>query len=183
MHINTDLNSKLDSFLRDCQKQAYGIANLAIKNSADSLDVIQNTMIAFVKYYPSKPEDQWRALFYKVLQNKINDHFRSKKRWFNLFTSPKDQGSEISEVLMVNNQESKNTTPTQYFQSDEINKNISQAISMLPERQRQAVIYRLWQGFSVKETAHIMKVTQGSIKTHLSRALSNLKGQLGETYE
>lgn len=180
MQNSPDLNHKLDEFLRGCQKQAYGIAYLSTKHKSDSLDVIQNTMIAFVKYYHSKPEDQWRPLFYKVLQNKINDHFRSTKRWFNIFTNPKDEDSEES---LFNRQESQIESPTQYFESDEIKENVSKAISELPERQRQAVIYRLWQGFSVKETAHIMKVSQGSIKTHLSRALSNLKGQLGETYE
>ena len=180
MDNSSDLNHKLDKFFRDCQKQAYSIAYLCIKNQSDSLDVIQNTMIAFVKYYKSKPDEQWRPLFYKVLQNKINDHFRSTKRWFSLFTSPKDEESKES---MMNSYENQDESPTQYFESDEIKENVSLAISELPERQRQVVIYRLWQGFSVKETAHIMKVSQGSIKTHLSRALSNLKSQLGEIYE
>ena len=180
MQNSPDLNHKLDEFFRHCQKQAYSIAYFKIKNQADSLDVIQNSMIAFVKYYKSKPEEQWKPLFYKVLQNKINDHFRSTKRWFNLFKSPKDDEPEESLMYV---QESQNDSPTQYFENDEIKENVSKAISELPDRQRQAVIYRLWQGFSVKETAHIMKVSQGSIKTHLSRALSNLRVQLGETYE
>ncbi len=180
MHISPELNQKLDRFLADCQKQAYSIAFFSIKNASDSLDVIQNTMIAFVKYYQVKPEDQWRPLFYKVLQNKINDHFRSTKKWYSLFTSPKEDDLEESPL---NSQESLMSSPTKYFESGEINKNVSSAIAELPERQRQAVIYRLWQGFSVKETAHIMNVSQGSIKTHLSRALVNLKGQLGAIYE
>jgi RNA polymerase sigma-70 factor (ECF subfamily) len=174
-----DLNQKLDAFFRDCQKQAYSIAYVSVKNTSVSLDVVQNTMMAFVKYYTTKPEDQWRPLFYKVLQNKINDHFRSSKRWFNLFT----QTNEDTEEPIVEKNEIQKDTPNKSFESDEIINNVSQAISELPERQRQAVVYRLWQGFSVKETADIMKVSQGSIKTHLSRALSNLKGQLGEIYE
>ena len=71
MQNSLDLNNKLDMFLRDCQKQAYSIAYISIKNQSDSLDVIQNTMIAFIKYYKTKPEEQWRPLFFKVLQNKI----------------------------------------------------------------------------------------------------------------
>ncbi len=177
---NQDLNQKLDVFFRDCQKQAYSIAYISIKNKSDSLDVIQNTMIAFVKYYKSKPDDQWRPLFYKVLQNKINDHFRSTKRWFNLFAPTNEDDFEEP---MMDPQTINNESPTKSLENEEISSNVSQAISVLPERQRQAVIYRLWQGFSVKETADIMKVSQGSIKTHLSRALSNLKGQLGEIYE
>jgi len=175
-----ELNQKLDEFLGDCQKQAYSIAYISIKNKSDSLDVIQNTMIAFVKYYQSKPQDQWRPLFYKVLQNKINDHFRSNKRWFNVFVQTKE---EDSEEAMMEFQNDRNESPTKNFEKDEIINNVGQAIAVLPRRQRQAVVYRLWQGFSVKETAAIMKVSQGSIKTHLSRALTNLKGQLGEIYE
>jgi len=180
MHISPELNQKLDRFLEGCQKQAYSIAFFSIKDSSDSLDVIQNTMIAFVKYYMSKPEDQWRPLFYKVLQNKINDHFRSKKKWFSLFKSPIEEDREEADLV---NGQSLSGSPIQYFENSEIKENVSMAIAELPERQRQTVIYRLWQGFSVKETAQIMKVSQGSVKTHLSRALVNLKGQLGDIYE
>ncbi|MFK8013504.1 MAG: sigma-70 family RNA polymerase sigma factor [Marinicellaceae bacterium] len=178
--MSSELNQKLDKFLADCQKQAYSIAFFSIKNASDSLDVIQNTMIAFVKYYQKKPEDHWRPLFYKVLQNKINDHFRSTKKWYSLFVAPKDDDLEETPYMHGENQID---STTQYFENGEMNENMSQAIAELPERQRQAVIYRLWQGFSVKETANIMKVSQGSVKTHLSRALANLKGPLGELYE
>jgi len=179
MQYNQGLNQKLDAFFRDCQKQAYSIAYVSVKNKSDSLDIVQNTMMAFIKYYQTKPEDQWRPLFYKVLQNKINDHFRSKKRWFNLFSHTNE---EIEDPITEIN-ENRRDSPNKNFENNEINIHVSQAISQLPERQRQAVVYRLWQGFSVKETADIMKISQGSIKTHLSRALSNLKGQLGEIYE
>ena len=178
METSQDLNQKLDDFFRDCQKQAYSIAYLSVNNKADSLDVVQNTMIAFIKYYKNKPDDQWKPLFYRVLQNKINDHFRGKKSWFQLFSQPSEHEEDAVSPLQGEDHE----TPTDSYRSGEIIDQVSEAISHLPERQKQVVVYRLWQGFSVKETAKIMKVSQGSIKTHLSRALSQLKGQLGDLY-
>jgi RNA polymerase sigma-70 factor (ECF subfamily) len=180
MSNKAEINHKLDLFFRECQKQAYSIVYINIKKKSDSLDVIQNTMIAFVKHYKLKPESQWRPLFFKVLQNKINDHFRANKKWMHLFVSQSEEDrQEKNKQLKIAEKE----TPIKNFEANEIYKKVSQAISGLPERQKQVVIYRLWQGFSVYETANIMKVSQGSIKTHLSRALTNLKGQLGELYE
>ncbi len=73
------LNNQLDAFLRTQQKQAFTIALFSVQQESDAMDVIQETMMAFVNAYKHKPQNDWKPLFYRILQNKITDHHRKQK--------------------------------------------------------------------------------------------------------
>lgn len=137
--------------------------------------------------YASNPAEELPLLFQRILQNTIRDYYRRQKirsLWTTLFSAfiPSDQDKnqedfDILETLQVK-QES-NDPDTQLERSQLINL-IEEAIKVLPPRQREAFILRYWEEMSLAETAVIMKCSEGSVKTHCSRAVHTLATILKE---
>lgn len=171
------LNQQLDLFLREQQKQAFAIALMSTRQQADALDVVQDAMMAFVKAYKHKPKDSWKPLFYRILQNKINDQHRKQKSWLKVFFSSPDS-TEVAEQ-----QASTAPSPAKCLDTQQQGNEVIAVIKQLPAQQCQVVIYRHWQQMSVTETAHIMQISEGSVKTHLYRATQKIKQALGNNHE
>ncbi|MCB1583426.1 MAG: sigma-70 family RNA polymerase sigma factor [Xanthomonadales bacterium] len=177
-HMTTQTaDQQLDAFLREHQQQAYAIAVVGVQQQADALDVVQETMLAFVKYYRDKPIKDWRPLFYRVLQNKINDHHRKQKGWMRYFFSSKDKDQLAEE------QASHEPSPLDCVDLQNQGNEMVAIIQKLPSQQQQVVLYRHWQELSVEETAQIMQISTGSVKTHLYRATQKIKSLLGVDHE
>ncbi len=175
------LNHRLDHFLKSEQNKAYAIVMLNLKNSADAMDVIQNAMLSFVSHYKNKPQSQWKPLFYRILQNKIKDHFRKQSSWLRVFFSPTNE--DDGQAKDIENSASDLPSPLAQLHTNSRGKALVKVIQSLPTKQKQAVVYRLWQQFSVSETAQIMNISQGSVKTHLFRATKKIKAELGNSNE
>lgn len=171
------VQQKLDIFLRDQQKEAYAIALLNTRQPEDALDVVQEAMIAFVTAYQHKPQDQWKPLFYRILHNKMNDHHRKRKHWLKHFF----QGSDSDQVAAE--QAAELPSPAARLITAEQGQALVEQISQLPVRQRQVIIYRHWQQLSVGETAAIMQISEGSVKTHLHRAMQQIQSLKGVEHE
>ena len=171
------LNQQLDLFLREQQKQAFAIALMSTHQQADALDVVQEAMFAFVNAYKHKSKDSWKPLFYRILQNKINDHHRKQKSWLKHFFSNKDDHEPSAQAI--------SPAPSPLAQMDTLQQGneLIDVIKQLPAQQNQVVIYRHWQQMSVTETAHIMQISEGSVKTHLYRATQKIKQALGINHE
>ena len=171
------LNQQLDAFLRDNQKQAYAIVLMNTTQESDALDVVQESMFAFVNAYKHKPKEQWRPLFYRILQNKINDHHRKQKNWFKHFFSSFDEKELTDQVA------SADPSPSKWMNTMQQGNELIDIIKKLPSQQNQVVLYRHWQQMSVTETAQIMEISEGSVKTHLFRATQKIKQNLGINHE
>lgn len=170
-------NRQLDVFLREHQKQAYAIALISVHQEADALDVVQDAMMSFVNAYQHKSQAHWKPLFYRILQNKINDFHRKKSSWLRYFFNHKDQ-HELAEQKACHK-----PSPLDQLTTMETGNATIAVIKSLPEKQKQVVIYRHWQQMTVDETAHIMNISTGSVKTHLFRATQKIKAALGATHE
>lgn len=175
----------LEQFLISIERKAFRIAQLAVKNDADALDLVQDSMFKLAqKYGHWQGEDkssEWRPLFYRILQNRILDFHRSNSRHKRfIFAMTYEQDNDSGEIDIQHEYQAVEHGPEDYAQFEQTGANALHAIENLPLMQQQCFLLRNWEGFSVKETAKILNLTEGSIKTHHFRALKKLKEQLND---
>lgn len=173
---------QLDEFFKQQQTQAFKMAYVLTHNKDDALELVQDSMLRLVQNYASKPPEQWKLLFYRILQNCIRDFHRrlAIRKLFGVFSSP-HKDSEDEQHHQAADKE-RNNPQQQLEQSSEL-KLIMCALNTLPLRQQQTFLLRAWQEFSVSETADTLSISQGSVKTHYSRALARLRDLLGDRHE
>ena len=135
--------------------------------------------------YASKPAEELPLLFQRILQNTIRDYYRQQKvrsRWISLFSSfaPNDQdkNSEEFDILETLEVEQQSNAPDIQLEKEQTLEIIEKSIRLLPPRQREAFLLRYWEDMSLAETAEIMKCSEGSVKTHCSRAVHTLASLL-----
>lgn len=175
--VNTNQQA-LDQFLRSVERRALRMAELATGNRDEAMDLVQDSMCGFVRHYAGKPEGEWTPLFYRVLDSRLNDWHRRRavrSRWLTVF----DRGGEDDDVDPVAQAQDYNDPgPLLRLAGNEAAKALDAALTALPLRQRQTFLLRIWEGLDVAMTAQAMRCSEGSVKTHLSRALAALRRAL-----
>jgi len=172
----------MNTFLAGVEKKAFRMAVLATGNDDDAFDIVQDTMMAFVKSYSSRSGEEWAPLFYRVLQNRITDfHRRSTVRnrlrsWFRWGSDAEDDGENPLEQAADKN----GVSSEQKLLSEEFAASLETALKDMPLRQRQAFLLRAWEGLDTQQTGVAMGCSQGSVKTHYSRAIHALRTNLKE---
>ena len=178
----------MDGFLASVQRRAFAMARAALGNADDAMDVVQDSMLQLVKSYADRDTDEWCKLFYRILNNKINDLFRRRKlqrRFGGLLPGFSSQNINEQDTTSdpFDKIPSTDGDPAIHLQRQRTIVDLHVQISRLPRRQREAFMLRCWEGFSTRETAQTMGCSEGSVKTHYSRALSALRANLGQPDE
>ncbi|MGA2564388.1 MAG: RNA polymerase sigma factor [Steroidobacteraceae bacterium] len=170
----------LESFLAGVERKGFRIAQIALRHEADALDAVQDAMMQLAHRYASRPPQEWKPLFYRILENRIRDMQRRRivrqrvMSWIP-WQGEEDEGGDALAQATDNAPQ-----PSVQVESDEMMRALEQALSQLPGRQRQAFLLRNFEGLDVQETAVAMKCSQGSVKTHYFRALQALRAKLGD---
>ena len=157
------------------------MAQAAVKDADEALDIVQDAMFTLVRKYSEKPHDEWRPLFYRILQNRITDSHRRntvRSRVFAFFTPRGEDGETFDPIAQAPGRAS--ATPHIRAELDGATEELQVAVERLPRRQQQAFLLRALEGLSVADTARAMKCSGGSVKTHYSRAVHNLREVLKE---
>lgn len=177
------LKQQLDGFLKQHEQSAYKMALALIKHREEALEIVQDSMLKLVQNYANKPQEEWVLLFFRIVQNKVKDHHRQKsfRSLFQMFLPSQDEDQQEDLIQQV--EDVRGQSPDQYLQNTDDMNGVLTALSQLPLRQKQTFILRAWQELSVKETAFTLNISEGSVKTHYSRALAQLKSLLGTQYE
>lgn len=166
----------LNSFLASVEKRAYAMTLLSVKNSEDALDIVQDAMFKLARNYANHDTAEWPALFHRVLQNRTTDFHRKRKLRQRLFGWLPGGGEEEDPIASAEAPVA--TGPERANQLTDFAPALRRALVALPKRQYQAFILRNWETLDVKQTAQAMGVSQGSVKTHYSRAIKALREQL-----
>lgn len=174
--MRSDPKPSLNRFLADVERRALVMAELSTRNREDALDLVQDAMLGFVRRYARKPAAEWPPLFHRVLQNKIRDWGRRtqvQRRW-RVWLHGEADSSEGADRLQTLPDPS-GLLPEDVVGNQAAMQDLVDAVGGLPERQREVVILRIWEGLDVAETARAMGCSAGSVKTHLSRGLARLR--------
>jgi len=159
------------------ERRAYKQALFAVRDEEAALDIVQDSMLKLTEKYAAKPPAQLPMLFQRILQNTIRDYYRRQKvrsLWTILISAlyPSDDAEERDPLDTLRPADGARPAdgPLEQVEQSEVIAIIEQALESLPWRQRQAFLLRYWQDMDVAETATVMGCSQGSVKTHCSRA-------------
>jgi RNA polymerase sigma-70 factor (ECF subfamily) len=178
---------ELSDFLQSVERRAFKQAAYATRNDDSALDIVQDAMFKLAEKYADKPPGELPMLFQRILQNVIHDHFRRQKvrnLWTTLLSALQPDDSDGSgdrdplESLEVDGDTRLGESAAEVVEREQILKLIEDEIRKLPTRQREAFVMRYWQELDVAETALAMGCSEGSVKTHCSRAVHTLAAAL-----
>jgi RNA polymerase sigma-70 factor (ECF subfamily) len=151
----------------------------AVRDADTALDIVQDAMMKLAEKYASRPPAELPLLFQRILQNAIRDYYRRHKvrsTWVSLFSSlhPRDADEDYDPLDTMVLESGRQEEPAQQVERTEIASLIGEALERLPPRQREAFLLRYWEEFDLAETASAMGCSQGSVKTHCSRATHSI---------
>jgi RNA polymerase sigma-70 factor (ECF subfamily) len=179
-----DHTKELDKFLAEVERRAFRIAQVSLRDADDALDVVQDAMLKLARSYSARPSAEWRPLFYRILENGIRDLQRRRavrKRLMVWLPGPKEDPDEEAQDPLDSVAAGGADIPELLMQDQAIAK-LETSLRALPARQREAFMLRNFEGLDVAQTARAMGCSEGSVKTHYSRAVHTLREQLGEVW-
>lgn len=176
-------SEELSDFLRAVERRAFKQTVYAVRDDHAALDIVQDAMLKLAGKYAGKPASEYPMLFQRILQNTMRDYWRRQKvrnLWTTLLSSfgAGQDGEEDHDPLDSIDVEDAGTNPAIQLERSQTMQLIEKALARLPARQREAFVLRYWEDMDVAETATVMGCSQGSVKTHCSRAVRSLATML-----
>ncbi len=175
--IRMATDKELSDFLASIEKRAFKQAAYAVRRDETALDIVQDAMIKLAEKYGDRPASELPMLFQRILQNTISDFFRREKvrnTWVSLFSSMSGKGDDDDfdwlEVYQGDDGHEVVESSADKLERAQVLTIIEEEIEKLPARQREAFLMRYWNDMDVAETAEAMNCSEGSVKTHCSRA-------------
>ena len=178
--------SELSAFLAGVERRAFKQAVFAVRDEEAALDIVQDAMLRLSQSYGDRAAEELAPLFQRILQNAIRDWFRRQKvrsLWTTLLSSlapghGEDDDRDPLETLQEAGDSNREEGPPEQLERSQVLEIIEQEIARLPPRQREAFLMRYWEELDVAETARAMGCSEGSVKTHCSRAAHALAAAL-----
>ncbi|WPB58776.1 RNA polymerase sigma factor [Xylophilus sp. GOD-11R] len=178
-------DKELSDFLHSVETRAFKRSVYHVRDQEAALDIVQDSMLRLSEHYADRPAEELPMLFQRILSNCTLDWFRRQKTRNALFSnlgdfeSAGDDGDfDLLEALVVDDGSQRTESAEDTTARAEILRQIESEIQELPTRQREAFLMRYWEEMDVAETASAMGCSEGSVKTHCSRAVRALAAAL-----
>ena len=168
----------MDGFLAGVEARAYRVARAQLGEAADALDAVQDAMFTLVRKYSARPPAEWAPLFWTILKSRVTDQLRrrSLRDRFRAFVGRDEDGAPLDPYAGI----AGGDEPSAVLAARGALAAVEVALRALPARQREAFVLRVHAGLDVAATATAMGCSEGSVKTHLSRAMQVLRGVMEE---
>ncbi|MDR1075294.1 MAG: RNA polymerase sigma factor [Xanthomonadaceae bacterium] len=163
----------IDAFLAEIGTRAFRFAESGLRNRDDALDTVQDAMMKVLKYR-DRPSSEWPPLFWSILRRRIID-IQRRNRFRLSWLLPSMTREDDAPVDWADRD---GLGPAQTHAQRESYARLVRALRELPARQREAFTLRVLEELDVATTAKAMGCSEGSVKTHLSRARQALQKQL-----
>lgn len=174
-------DKELSDFLKSVEKRAFKRTVYAVRDEEAALDIVQDAMIRLAEKYADRPSAEWPMLFQRILSNATMDWFRRQKvrnavvqNLSDFEGNDEDGDFDLLETLQSIEGSLGTESAAETVSRDQILQIIESEVAALPARQREAFLLRYWEEFDVAETAVVMGCSEGSVKTHCSRAVHAL---------
>jgi RNA polymerase sigma-70 factor (ECF subfamily) len=174
---------ELSDFLKGVEKRAFKRSLYHVRNEESALDIVQDSMMKLAEHYGDKPVEELPMLFQRILSNCTLDWFRRQKTRNSLFSNmsdfePSDGEFDLLETFELSDSSEQTESAEDSTRRAQILREIDAQVQELPARQREAFLMRYWEEMDVAETASAMGCSEGSVKTHCSRAVQSLSKAL-----
>ena len=176
---------ELSEFLKSVEKRAFKRSIYHVRDEEAALDIVQDAMMKLAEHYGDKPTGELPMLFQRILSNCTLDWFRRQKTRNALFSnmsdfeSASDEGEfDLLESFAFGEGTQQAESAEDATRRAQVLREIELHIQELPARQREAFLMRYWEDMDVAETAAAMGCSEGSVKTHCSRAVQALSKAL-----
>jgi RNA polymerase sigma-70 factor (ECF subfamily) len=172
----------LERFLAGVERRAFRMAQIAVRDSDDALDIVQDAMLRLARHYAGAPPAEWQKLFFRILRNRIHDHHRRRSvrqrimAWWPRGQDDDDAAEDPIETAPGVPADG----PDHRLAMSDAMAALEEAVGRLPARQQEAFLLRTLEGLDVAATAAAMGCSEGSVKTHYSRAVHSLRAALGD---
>jgi len=174
-------DKELSDFLKSVEKRAFKRTVYAVRSDDAALDIVQDAMIRLAEKYVDRPAAELPLIFQRILSNATMDWFRREKvrsavvTNLSEFDTADDGGDfDLLETLHALEDTMGTESAADAVSRTQILQLIDAEVAELPARQREAFLLRYWEEFDVGETAAVMGCSEGSVKTHCSRAVHAL---------
>jgi len=172
---------QLNQFLAEVERRALRIAEIGVRDRDEALDLVQDAMIKLVRNYSERTRDEWTPLFYRILQNGVRDWHRRQAVRNRVMTWVGRKPSDDNDYdAVAAAPDPIGRAPDEELSNSEAMQRMEHAVRELPARQREAFMLRMFEGLDVAGTAVAMGCSEGSVKTHYSRAVHSLRESLEE---
>ena len=176
---------ELSDFLKSVEKRAFKRSIYHVRDEEAALDIVQDSMMKLAEHYGDKPPAELPMLFQRILSNCTLDWFRRQKTRNALFSnmsdfeaSTDDGEFDLLETYSLAQGSQQVESAEDSTRRAQVLREIESQIQELPARQREAFLMRYWEDMDVAETAAAMGCSEGSVKTHCSRAVQALSKAL-----
>ena len=185
LRISLATERELSDFLKSVEKRAFKRSVYHVRDEEAALDIVQDSMMKLAEHYGDKPINELPMLFQRILSNCTLDWFRRQKTRNALFSNLSDFESagddgdfDLLETYSAIENSQQVESAEDATRRAQILREIESEIKELPARQREAFLMRYWEDMDVAETAAAMGCSEGSVKTHCSRAVQALSKAL-----
>ena len=178
LHDESGTTQAMDAFLAGVERRAFRVARAQLGDAEDALDAVQDAMFALVRKYASRPSAEWPPLFWTILRSRVTDQQRRRgfRDRFRSYVGHDDEGEALDPYAGI----AGGAEPPAELAAVGALAAVEGALRALPARQREAFELRVYAGLDVAATASAMGCSEGSVKTHLSRAMHVLRAVLEE---